>query len=470
MSTAALFLLTLVLGLVSLIACPLFNRFRLVGVLCGVGFALVLFLFLALWQPFRDHVAAVHLGLIALGLASALSLRRGAPAVRTFGIGFGLILTGLSLFSAVIFPALTRPEGLAQAYAAEIEAVVGDKAYCTVASRQQSGANPSFYGARGKDDATLDWSSPGRFLYSWIDQAKYDLTLFVRTGAPELRIASEYDFETPGNFYDLAVYFWDVDTAAFHRHMEKVTVGEVTYEASAIAGNSFPCIPRKGFLLTGPPMDVVEISTPFGDFAVPKQMQPTDFIPGWYFSTRSDGFYFFLGGRDLLPTPSDVPALRFRFSPYKRPDPSLDSDVYGSDHREISSRAGLLAVGFAENQFGLLEGGEITAKRNGNAMLGFDPAGNIVTSIDCSEDNWCDHKMLGPVVLSGPGTSNRIWVSYPIDLLPHWREIEAAAKAALVTFPVPGVVPGEKLGLRPVPECIAIVENDGRCLAYDRLP
>ena len=474
MPTFVLFLLTCGLAVVSLVACQMLQRHRLVGAVCGavcgVAFALALFLWLAWWQPFRDHPAAVHLGLFALAAVPALWLWRGAAAVRAFGASFGLALAGLSLFSAAVFPALTRPEGLAQAYGAKIEAVVGDNAYCTVATRQRTGENPSFYAARGKAHAEVDWSSPGRLLYSFVDRADRDLTLFVRTGEPQLRLGYEHNFESPGNFYDLAVYMWDTETARFRRPTDRVTVGDVTHEASAHVTESFACIPRKDFLLSGPPKDVVEISTRFGDFAVPKRMQPANFIPGWYYSTRTDGFYFVLSGADLMPVPTDAPALQFSFDPYERPQTSFDSHVYGPDSQRINDRAGLEAVGYAENQFGLLAGEEIMASRSGHEMLAFDAAGNIVTSIDCSDEGRCRHGILGPTVLAGPGASNTLWVTYAADLLPQWREIEAAARAALVTFPVPGVVPGEKLGHRPAPDCIAYVQADGRCLAYDRLP
>jgi hypothetical protein len=465
-----LFLLTCVLAVTSLVSCQFLKRFRLVGALCGAVFALFLFLFLAWWHPFHDHPAAVHLGLLALGVAPALLMWRGAPAVRSFGAIFALTMVGLTVFSAAIFPALTRPENLARAYATQIEAVVGDTAFCTVAARQQTGVNPSFYAVERKMRAHLDWSSPTRFLYSWVDRADRDLTLFVRTGEPQLRVDSEYRFEGPGNFYDLAVYVWDAETETFRRPVDKVTVGEVTHEASAIPNDSFPCIPRKGYLLSGPPKDEVEFSTPYGDFAVPKRLRPDHYIPGWYFSTRTDGFYFTLPGADVFSGLENPPALDFDFDPYDRPEASFHSHVYGPDDQRIDDKAGLEAVGFAENRLGLLAAEVITAERSDNEMLAFDAAGNIVTSIDCSPEGWCRHGILGPTVLPGPGVSNTLWVSYPVDLLPHWRKIEAAARAALVTFPVPGVVAAEKLGRRPAPDCIAIVQNDGRCLAYDRLP
>lgn len=244
----------------------------------------------------------------------------------------------------------------------------------------------------------------------------------------------------------------------------------MTHEASAAIEDSFACIPRKGYLLTGPPIDTVEFSTPFGDFVLPRRLRPAKAIPDWSFSSGTDGFYFTLPGKDVFPALANPPALLFDFDPYDRLNPSLGSHVYGPDGQEIVNKAGLEAVGFAVNAFGLLAGDAITAERTDNEMLAFDTAGNIVTSIDCSPEGWCRHGILGPTVLAGPGTSNTLWVTYSADLLPHWPAIEAAARSALESFPVSGVVPAEKQGRRPAPACIAYVQKDGRCLAFDRLP
>lgn len=113
MTAIAFFLMTSVLAMLSLVGCTMLARFRSVGAFFGLVLATSFFLFIAWWQPFRDHSGAVHLGLVVIGVAVALSFWRSSRAAQALGVTAALTLALWVLFSAVIFPALTRPEGLA---------------------------------------------------------------------------------------------------------------------------------------------------------------------------------------------------------------------------------------------------------------------------------------------------------------------------------------------------------------------
>jgi hypothetical protein len=467
MPTIVLFLLTFILAISSLVVCTFLARYRSVGALFGVAFALAFFLWIAWWQPFREHAGIVHIVLFAAGLTAAAMLRRGDRAIQAFGLAAGATMAALVLFSAAIFPALTRPEGLAQAYRAEIETAAEDKPYCTLAERERTGENPSFYAVARKWDVQPDWSGPRRFLYSWIDEPEQDLSLYVRTGEPQLRLGYEYEFTGPGGLYDIVVFEWDEGAGTFQRLGAEVTVGSEIYQSNWFVEGTFACIPQADFLAADLPAGVVGISTPYGDFVVPTKHRPATYLEGWYFSSRTkEGFYFSVPTSDLFREAPEAPALVFRLFRSSMSWPGLSTDVNMPDGRDASSRDDLVKLGFTENAFGLLANPTLSEE-----MFAFDASGNIVTAILCKDyetGRICDHRFMGPDLLAG--ATETLMTDYPADFLADWRAIEKTAQGLLVAFAVPGPVPPEKLTKRPNPTCIAVVREEQYCLAYDALP
>jgi hypothetical protein len=462
-----LFFVTMMLGVLSFTACALVPRSGWIGALSGLCFTSALFLWLAWWQPFRDVDWAVHVVLLVVGLAAAAALWRSGPAARGFGLTVAGTMALWVAFSAMVFPVLTRPEALAQAFRSEIEAVAAGKPYCTVANRQLTRENPSFYAVRGKQHMEPDWSDPRRFLLGWVDEPDRDLTVYVRTGEPQLRLGSGWEFEEPSGFHDLVAYRWDGETAAFRALGAEITVDGTAYKVSDFIEDSFACIPRADDLATDAPEGMTEISTPFGDFAVPSRLRALE-STGWQVDgTGTDGFDFTVPGTELLPAVPDAPSLTFDVWLHDQPRDSLDSEFSDASGRVVS-RAGLIANGYFENPLGLLENPVKDDNTMGDAMLAFDADGDILTSINCTFGSSCIHTMLVPPLHDW--SSTRLVVQYPDHLLEHWVQIETVAKGLMATFPVPGVIPPQRLGPRPAPECLARVAGGEDCIALDALP
>ena len=493
MTAVAFFLMTSVLAMLSLVGCTMLARFRSVGVLCGLLLTTAFFLFMAWWQPFRDHPAAVHLALMAIGVATAVGLWRQGRAAQAFGATAALTLAAWVLFSTVLFPALTRPEGLAQAYRAEIEALAAGRPYCTVSERQIVAVgynrdtfwllvnmidNPSFYSLLWKKDVRPDWSSPARFFYSWTDQQDVNLLTYIRTGEPQVRLGSKHEFKAPGGLYDIIVYEWGGEDREFRQSgivgvaAESLGLGP-DLPVARFGDPRFACIPQDDFLATGGPQGMVGVSTRFGDFSIPATFRP-DIPFRQTFQASYDDFAFTVPAGGLLPDVPDTPVLTFgvyqsvgNYASIGFP-PAYDANGVG-----IISPDGLVAIGFAETSFGLLTDPALDPYANDGIdpdFVGFDAAGNFTTEIKCrllaDGSPSCRHYFFGPDL--NPDGTSYITVSYPADLLPHWREIEAKAKALVSGFAVPGAIPPEKLRARPDPVCIAAHEGD--CLAYDALP
>lgn len=502
MPTIVLFLLASGLAIVSLMACVWLERFRSVGIVCGAALAFALFLWLSWWQPFREYPVAVHLGLVALGVAPVLWLWRSAAAAQAFGITFALMMAGLALFSALIFPALTRPEGLAQAYRAEIEALVAGRPYCTVSERQlmrnyerylargNDGLrpdwrgtlyNPSFLAAPWKQDVRPDWSNPIRFLYSWTDQSDIDLVLYIRAGEPQLRLAWKHEWNRPGGLYDIIPLYWGGKKRVFERaKIVDLPTGFAHLQdqlpTDGFGVDHFACIPRTDYLGNAAPEGMVEISTRYGDFVVPDRL--AEFNMRVWYDPEPGGdpeIEFSVPGAELLPDVPNAPALTFAFRRFDHPRKSVQPAIFDAADQRVRSRSDLVALGYTENADGLLANparGEGTPNYRDDEpqFVASDAAGELVTAIRCR--TWrdgstsCNHQFLAADL--HPDATEDIWVTYPHDLLPHWREIEAKAKALVSSFVVPGAIPPEKLRARPDPDCIA--ENDDLCLAYDALP
>jgi hypothetical protein len=502
MTAAVLFVLTGVLATLSLVSCALLGRFRSVGVLSGLLLATTCFLFIAWWQPFRDHPEAVHLGLLAIGVAAAGGLWWTGRAAQAFGVTAAVTLACWVLFSAVIFPAMTRPEGLAQAYRAEIEALAAGRPYCTVSKRQLmrnyehylargNGElrpdwrgtlyNPSFLAAPWKQDVRPDWSNPTRFLYSWIDQSDIDLVLYIRTGEPQLRLAWKHQWNRPGGLYDITALYWGGDKRAFRPSQITELPADLAHLQNLLPIDGFgverfACIPRVDYLTTGAPQGMVEMSTRYGDFVVPDRL--AEFNMRVWYDPEPGGdpeIEFSVPGAELLPGVPNAPALTFAFRRFDHPRKSVQPAIFDAADQWVQSRDDLVALGYTENADGLLANparGEGTPNYNDDEpqFVASDAAGGLVTAIHCR--TWsdgstsCNHQFLAADL--HPDATEDIWVTYPADLLPHWREIEAKARALVSSFAVPGAIPPEKLRARPDPDCIA--ENDSLCLSYDTLP